>query len=166
MSAESRWSRAAAEFSRPVPVATLRPGGETVTLAASEAEREVLARRLGVEAVREAGAEFTLRPRGRGVVSVRGRVRAVLGRYCVVSLAPLDEVIDETVRVLFRPEEDGEADGEADGEVSLDAEAEDEEPYAGAEIDLGEFAAQTIALVLNPWPRAQGASLPPEAGGA
>lgn len=162
MSAESRRRRAAAEFSRPVPVATLRPGGETVTLAASEAEREVLARRLGVEAVREAGAEFTLRPRGRGVVSVRGRVRAVLGRYCVVSLAPLDEVIDETVRVLFRPEEDG----EADGEVSLDAEAEDEEPYAGAEIDLGEFAAQTIALVLNPWPRAQGASLPPEAGGA
>lgn len=162
MSAESRRRRAAAEFSRPVPVATLRPGGETVTLAASEAEREVLARRLGVEAVREAGAEFTLRPRGRGVVSVRGRVRAVLGRHCVVSLAPLDEVIDETVRVLFRPEEDG----EADGEVSLDAEAEDEEPYAGAEIDLGEFAAQTIALVLNPWPRAQGASLPPEAGGA
>jgi hypothetical protein len=28
-------------------------------------------------------------------------------------------------------------------------------------IDIGEQVAQTLALVLDPWPRAPGASLPP-----
>jgi uncharacterized metal-binding protein YceD (DUF177 family) len=145
------------EFPRPITVATIRPSGETLTLTPTEAESAALARRLGVEGVKGLAAEVTLRPRGKGVVSARGRVRATLDRLCVVSLAPLEEAIDERFTVLFRPEEAGEA------EVALDAEAEDEEPYAGPAIDLGEMVAQTLALALNPWPRAPGASLPPQA---
>ncbi len=142
------------EFSRPVLVATIRPDGEEVTLTATEPEQAALARRLGVERVSGLEAELRLRPRGKGVVAVRGRLRARLGRLCVVSLEPLEEVIDERFAVIFHPE------GTAPGEVELDAEAEDEEPYEGNTIDLGEQVAQTLALVMDPWPRAPGAELP------
>lgn len=148
----------APEFSRPVAVATLRQGGETMTLTATPLEEAALARRLGVEAVRGLAAELTVKPRGRGLVSVRGRVRATLGRLCVVSLEPLEEAIDERLSVVFRPA--GEAQGEAAAEVALDPEAVDEELYEGGEIDLGELVAQTLALALDPWPRAPGAHLP------
>jgi hypothetical protein len=167
----------APEFSRPVTVATIRPGGETLTLSPTEAEAAALARRLGVEAVRGLVAEVTVKARGKGVVSARGRLRARLDRLCVVSLAPLEEAIDERFTVLFRPEAEAEAAAEADSgadrgpgkvaaaEVALDAEADDEEPYAGGVIDIGEHVAQTLALVLDPWPRAEGASLPPQEEG-
>lgn len=145
----------APEFSRPVTVATIRPGGETLTLTATEAELAALAARLGVEGVRGLVAEVALKPRGKGVVAARGRLRATLDRLCVISLAPLEEAIDERFSVLFRPAAAPEA------EVALDAEADDEEPYEGASIDLGELVAQTLALTLDPWPRAPGASLPP-----
>lgn len=163
----------APEFSRPVTVATIRPGGETLTLSPTEAEAAALARRLGVEAVRGLVAEVTVKARGKGVVSARGRLRARLDRLCVVSLAPLEEAIDERFTVLFRPEAESEAGAGADhgpgkvaaAEVALDAEADDEEPYAGGVIDIGEHVAQTLALVLDPWPRAEGASLPPQEEG-
>lgn len=163
----------APEFSRPVTVATIRPGGETLTLSPTEAEAAALARRLGVEAVRGLVAEVTVKARGKGVVSARGRLRARLDRLCVVSLAPLEEAIDERFTVLFRPEAEAEAEAGADrgpgkvaaAEVALDAEADDEEPYAGGVIDIGEHVAQTLALVLDPWPRAEGASLPPQEEG-
>jgi hypothetical protein len=163
----------APEFSRPVTVATIRPGGETLTLSPTEAEAAALARRLGVEAVRGLVAEVTVKARGKGVVSARGRLRARLDRLCVVSLAPLEEAIDERFTVLFRPEAEAESGAGADrgpgkvaaAEVALDAEADDEEPYAGGVIDIGEHVAQTLALVLDPWPRAEGASLPPQEEG-
>lgn len=143
------------EFSRPVTVATLKPGGEAVTLTATEAERQALARRLGVEGVREVEADLRLTPRGKGMVAMRGRLRATLDRLCVVSLEPIEERIDERLSILFRPEDS------PAGEVELDAEAEDEEPYEGGSIDLGEAVAQTLALVMDPWPRAPGAEAPP-----
>jgi uncharacterized metal-binding protein YceD (DUF177 family) len=147
----------ASEFPRPVTVATLRPGGELLTLAPTEAEAAALARRLGVEGVRDLVAEVSVKARGKGVVAVRGRLRATLDRLCVVSLAPIEEAIDERISVLFRP---AVAAGE-EAEVALDAESDDEEPYEGGVIDIGEQVAQTLALVLDPWPRAPGASLPP-----
>jgi len=150
----------APEFSRTVTVAALDPGGETHRLAATAPEREALARRLGVEAVESLEAELSVVPKGRGVVLVRGRVQARLGRLCVVSLTPLVEEIDERFAIRFLPEVGASARA---GPVALDASSEDEEPYEGSTIDLGEAVAQTVALALEPWPRAPGAALPPEA---
>jgi uncharacterized metal-binding protein YceD (DUF177 family) len=150
---------AAPEFSRPVAVATLRQDSESLTLTATADEEAALARRLGVEGVRGLAAEVTLTPRGKGVVKARGHVRATLDRLCVVSLVPLEEAIDERFTVLFRPEAATEA------EVALDPDTDDEEPYAQGVIDLGEHVAQTLALALDPWPRAPGARLAlPEEG--
>jgi hypothetical protein len=154
---------AVVEFSRPVTVAALRQGAETVTLAATAEEEAALARRLGVEGVRKLAAEVTLTPRGKGVVRARGRLTATLDRLCVVTLAPLEEAIDERFTVVFRPDagrpEQGRGAAGQEDEVALDPDADDEEPYAGGVIDLGELVAQTLALALDPWPRAPGARL-------
>lgn len=151
------------EFSRPVTVTALRRGAETVTLAATAEEEAALARRLGVEGVRKLAAEVTLTPRGKGVVRARGRLTAVLDRLCVVTLAPLEESIDERFTVVYRPDsgrpEQGKGAAGQQEEVALDPESDDEETYAGGVIDLGEFVAQTLALALDPWPRAPGARL-------
>ena len=41
-----------------------------------------------------------------------------------------------------------------------DPESEDEIPYAGGVLDLGEAAAEQLALALDPFPRKPGAALP------
>jgi uncharacterized metal-binding protein YceD (DUF177 family) len=146
----------APEFSRPVIVATINRGGETLALTPTEAEGAALASRLGVEAVRGLVAEVVLKTRGKGVVAARGRVRATLDRLCVISLAPIEEAIDERFSVLFRP-----GPAAADAEVAIEPDADDEEFYEGGTIDPGELVAQTLALALDPWPRAPGASLSP-----
>ena len=150
----------APEFSRTVTVAALDSGGETHRLAATAPEREALTRRLGIEAIESLEAELSVMPKGRGVVLVRGRVQARLGRLCVVSLAPVVEEIDECFAIRFLPAASA---AERAGPVALDPGGEDEEPYEGSTIDLGEAVAQTLALALDPWPRAPGAALPPAA---
>lgn len=147
------------EFSRPITVAAIRPDGESLALEATEGERAALARRLGVEGVRSLAADLRVAPKAKGAVAVRGRVRARLHRSCVVSLEPLVEEIDAPFAILFRPE------GSDEAELALDADAEDEEPYRGGVIDLGEAVAQTLALALDPWPRAAGAALPEQPPG-
>ena len=55
-------------------------------------------------------------------------------------------------RVRFVPE------GREDPE--LDPDSDDEIPYSGVAIDLGEAAAEQLALMLDPYPRKPGADLP------
>jgi hypothetical protein len=136
------------EFSRPILVAGLRAGGERLVLEATAEECAALALRFGIEGVRSLNAALTVTPKARGVVSVRGRVQARLDRTCVVTLEPLEEEIDAPLAILFRPE------GAWERALSLEPEGEDEEPYHGGVIDLGEAVAQTLALAFDPWPRA------------
>lgn len=148
------------ELSRPIVVAALKPAGETRRVTATAEEAAALARRLGVEAVRDFAAEVTLKPRAKGQVVLRGWLRATVGRLCVVTLEPLDEVVDERLAATFLP-----AERATGAELSFEAEGEDEEPYEGQGFDLGEYLAQTLAVALDPWPRAPGASLPPVVDG-
>jgi hypothetical protein len=151
----------APELSRPIVVAALKPAGETRRVTATAGEAAALAARLGVEAVRAFEAEVTLKPRSGGQVVLRGSLRATVGRLCVVTLEPLDETIEERLAATFLP-----AERLAPGaELAFEADGEDEEPYEGQGFDLGEYLAQTLAVALDPWPRAPGASLPPGVDG-
>ena len=73
-------------------------------------------------------------------------------RTCVVSLDDFETTLEEDFRVRFVP-----AGTETD---NPDPEAEDEIPFAGTVIDLGEAAAEQLALSLDPYPRKPGAELP------
>ena len=149
----------APEFPRPVQVDRLRAGGESLALAASAAEREGVARRLGLDSLGQLEASVALQPIGGGVVVAEGRIAARVVQTCVVSLEPFEQALEVPFRLVFRP--GSEADLAAD--QTLDPESEDEVPYEGGRLDLGEAVVETLALAIDPWPRRPGAvlDLPP-----
>jgi uncharacterized metal-binding protein YceD (DUF177 family) len=72
---------------------------------------------------------------------------------CVVTDEPVPGAIEEDVALRFVPE-----DAAGDDEIELSEDALDTVFYAGGAIDLGEAAAETLALALDPYPRAPGAA--------
>ncbi|SDA33377.1 DUF177 domain-containing protein [Sphingomonas sp. NFR15] len=141
------------EFSRPERIDTIGAGERGVTITAEPAERAALAARFGLLAVDRLEASLSVR-REAGGIAVRGRVAADVVQACTVTDEPIPVTIDETVALLFVEERDG---GE-DDEIELDVGALDTIPYEGGAIDLGEAAAETMALALDPFPRSANAA--------
>lgn len=139
------------EFRRPMPVAAVKPAGLAMTVSADAAERAALAQRFAVPAVLELNCRFRLTPDGHGGLLAEGALLARLERVCVVSLEPFTETVDERFALRFVPEA---------GDQDLDLEAPDEIPFSGTAVDLGEAAAEQLALAFDPWPRKPGARRP------
>lgn len=140
------------EFSRPVRLDAIGATPRTETLVADEAECAALARRFGLRSIGRLEANASLTCDG-DAVAVTGRLRAEVEQSCVASGAPVPAAIDEPFALLFRPQP---ASG-ADEEIELDARELDVLFHDGQVIDLGEAVAETLALALDPWPRAPGA---------
>lgn len=145
----------APEFTRPVPVERIGSGGLTRTVSATEAECVALARRLGVPAVRSLSATFHLTRGTGGRIAAAASLAGRLVRDCVVSLEPFETDIAEEFALLFVPSDDL--------PETIELEGADEIPYAGGTIDLGEAAAEQVALTLDPYPKKPGATLPDDA---
>ena len=145
----------APEFSRPFKVSSLPESGLSFRETADAEERAALARRYGALGVKRFAVEGKLRREGRGW-RLKARVTARITQTCVVTLAPLDEPFER----LYEP---GAPD--PDELLDLDIEAEDPPEPLGREIDPGEAAAETAALVLDPYPRSAEAA-PVEAAAA
>ena len=140
------------ELHRPVLVAEIGPAGLDSMVEASPAECAALARRMRVPAVLSFSCRFHLTRAVGGAIAARGRLLASVVRTCVVSLDDFETTLEEDFRVRFVP-----AGAETD---NPDPEAEDEIPFTGTVIDLGEAAAEQLALALDPYPRKPGAELP------
>lgn len=140
------------------PVAVERIGqGLVVLVEAGEAERAALAVRLGIPALHAFSCRFELHAASPGgLVLAEGQLSARLDRECVVTLEPFTTAQSDAFAVRFVPEERLSADD--------DPEAPDEIGYLGGVIDLGEAAAEQLALVLDPYPRSPDAVLPEAAG--
>lgn len=135
-------------------VALDRIGGaglETVVEASAE-ECEALARRMRVPAVNQLRCAFRLRRIADREIEAQGELDAEVVQECVVSLAPFVQPVAEAFSVQFVP-----AGTEAPDD---DLEAPDQIPYDGGAIDVGEAAAQQLALALEPFPRAPGVDTP------
>ena len=152
----------ALEMSRPVATDRIPSVAMTMDVAATSQECDAVAGRLELPLVRLLACHYTLtRPlagatrRREGEIVAEGHLRASVVRECVVTLELFDEIIEEHFRVRFVP-----AGTESDDD---DPEADDEIPYEGASIDLGEATVEQLALSLDPYPRKPGAELPPEA---
>ena len=139
------------EFSRPERVDTVSERERVVELEARPPEREALARRFDLVAVESLTASFAVRREHAGLTA-RGRVTADVVQACSITGEPVATRIDERADLLFVP-----AGPAAEAEVELSADALDTIVYEGREIDLGEAAAETMALALDPFPRAPGA---------
>ena len=144
----------APEFHRPLTVESLREsGGGPAAAQADASERAALARRFGARSVAALEIEAESAPWGPGGWLVRGRARARLEQTCVVTLEPVETAVDEPFERRFAPESRF-----AEAEALLAPDARDELEALGAEIDLGEIAAETVALALDPYPRKPGAA--------
>lgn len=147
------------EFSRPERIDTIGEGERTVTIEADTAERAALAGRFALTAIDRLAATLTVRRETAGV-AVRGRVTADVVQACSVTGVPLRVAIDEPVALLFVESFD------ETEEIELDSGALDTVEIEGGTIDLGEAAAETMVLALDPFPRSPDAATAlREAGG-
>ncbi|MDB5694240.1 MAG: hypothetical protein JWO81_3303 [Alphaproteobacteria bacterium] len=148
------------EFSRIWRVDTLGAAPRAVAIEADEAERAALAGRFGLVAIGRLEAEAALSREGE-TVTAAGILRAAVTQSCVATAEPVEARIETPFRIEFRPPPETGAEDEIElGEAELDVIF-----YDGAAIDLGEAAAETLSLSLDPWPRAPGAEAALRAAG-
>jgi len=139
------------EFSRPQRLDTIGAGESRVTVEADAAERTALARRFGLIAIDGLKADFAVRRDAAGIIA-RGHLSGAVVQPCSVTGDPVPAKIEEDFAIRFVPEG-----GDAADEVELSEDDCDTVFYAGGAIDLGEAAAETLALALDPFPRSPGA---------
>lgn len=136
------------EFHRPQRLDQIGAGEHSLTIEADAAERIALARRFGLVSIDSLSAEASIHRDAIGVVA-RGHLSAQVVQACVVTDDPLPADIEEDFAIRFVPEpEDG-----SDDEVELSEDECDTVFFTGGTIDLGEAAAETLALALDPYPR-------------
>ncbi len=157
------------ELSRRIQVRTLgaaRPGTAALDAAvdATAAECLALARRLDVPSVQSMHCRFRLSGAdAAGRVAADGLLHATLDQVCVATLDRFTTTVTERFTVRFVPDEQMPDDAMgADAGTALDPDEDDDLPYGNGTIDLGEAAAEQLALALDPYPRRPGAVLPPE----
>ncbi|KLI65034.1 YceD family protein [Aurantiacibacter marinus] len=135
------------EFSRPFDIRGIT--AEPVKLSANAEERRALAKRFDIVSVDRLEAEFLLEADG-AVISAKGTLDADILQSCAVSGEDLPAAIHEAIDLRFVPGETLEV-GQPETEVELDADELDEIGYDGTGIDLGEAAAQSLALAIDPF---------------
>ena len=143
----------APEFSRTVRIDTLGAEPRTLEIEADEKERAALARRFDLVAIGRLSARAALIRTGVDVVA-DGRIEAAVTQSCVASGEPVEAQVDESFSLMFRATPEP---GRPDEEVELSEGELDLVFYDGATIDLGDAVAETMALALDPYPRAPGA---------
>jgi len=140
------------EMSRPLAVDRVRAGGLEVEVDASPKECVALARRMAIPAVLELSCRFHLSAVPGAALVAEGHLRARVVRICVLTLEAFEALTEERFRLHFVP-----TGRESEDD---DPESDDEIVYTGVTIDLGEAAAEQLALALEPYPRKPGAVLP------
>lgn len=145
------------EFHRPVRVADLADGESTLEIAADATERQALARRFALVGLDRLEARLTLIPADdRRGLDVEGQLVADVTQSCVVTLEPVRAKIAAAFRRAYAVELPPEDDGDL-GPALLDA-PDPPDPIVDGIVDLGEAAAEQLALELDPFPRAAGAT--------
>jgi uncharacterized metal-binding protein YceD (DUF177 family) len=123
-----------------------------ITVEADAAELVALAARLQLPAIGALTCRFRLRPAPDGTIAAEGWLDAVVTQTCVASLDEFAAPVSDHFTLRFVP-----AGTETE---DIDPNADDEIPYSDGVVDLGETAAEQLALVLDPWPRKPDATLP------
>lgn len=140
------------ELHHPIAVDRIGSGGLDVLVEASDAECTALAERFGLPRVLSLSCAFHLERDNAGTLLAHGRLRARVVQTCVVSLEDFPATVEERFTLRCVP-----ADEESD---DIDPETLDEITYVEGTLDLGEAAAEQLALALDPYPRAPNAALP------
>ena len=141
------------EWSRPEKIDTIGEREKAVAIETTRDERRALAGRFGLLAVDALTAELVVRRDAAGIM-VTGKVRGAVVQPCSVTGDPVPAKVDEPVALRFvEPSRQG-----GDEEIELSEDSLDTIEIEGGTIDLGEAAAETMALSLDPFPRSPNAA--------
>ena len=151
----------APEFSRPVRVDTLGEEPRQMRIEAEAGERTALARRFGLVAIDRLAADVALSRKGTQV-AMAGTLAAAVTQACAATGAPVEAELELPFDLLFRPQPDPAG---RDEEIELGEAELDVVFYDSGSIDAGEAVAETLALNLDPYPRAPGAEQALKAAG-
>lgn len=141
------------ELARPVALHDLGTRSTHHSVTAKPAELVALATRFSLARLDALTAEFDVRRDAAGV-RVTGTVTGKAVQICVVSGADVPAMINEAVDLLFTPLAAPEAE-----EIELSAPDLDVLPLEGESVDLGEIAAETLGLALDPFPHSSDSAL-------
>lgn len=142
-------------FHRPQSLAALPDAGLEVSIEAKPKERVGLATYLDVVSVEDARAALLIqRWRGQGV-RVTGTVEAKVTQSCVTTLEPFKARVSCEIDRKFLPEAMLGRDADPH-ELVIDPEGEDPPDPLPHSLDLGELAAEELALNIDPYPRKPG----------
>jgi len=151
----------ATEFSRPIALDRIGLKEKSYEISADEKERAALAERLGIPAVKSFDATIRLRlTGGGGLVRLSGHIKAELTQICVVTLEPTPTSVEEDFTRVYSVEA-----GDEMAEVVVEMDEDDvPDPIENGHIDMGDAAAEHLALAMDPFPRSPGAAFeaPPE----
>lgn len=133
--------------------------GRELRVDPSETERAAIAQQLGLSSVD--ALEVSLSAiRFRGGIRVTGRLTAEVTQPSVVSLQPVHQKIGEAIDRVFLPGGEKSFAGPAGAEVFVDLQGEDlPDHFEGPEADLSDLVIETLALAIDPYPRAPGENL-------
>ncbi len=144
------------ELSRPLKIDGIPRAGIEEHIVAKPLERQALATRLKVVALKKLEAKITVAHKKGHMFNVTGGFYAELTQECVVTLEPVEEVVRSTFDLLMAPDYILDKLKKKKGPES--SESEEAEPIEGGVLDLGELVIQFLAMELNPYPRKQGAA--------
>ena len=146
----------AGPLSRVVNVDRLPQGRGSVSVEASPAEAEALARDFRIPAIRDLVGRFDIAG-SPSRLWVTGTVEAQVTQICSVTLEPFEAKVSEPVEVEFT---------DTDQLAGTDAEEADvPDPIVGGRVDFGALTAEFLALGLDPYPRKPGVSFEPVQAG-
>jgi hypothetical protein len=130
--------------------------GREVSLSPEAEEREAIAAFLELTSIDNMSVTLRALP-FRGGVRVEGRLVADIVQPSVVSLEPVAQSIDEPIDRVFLPGAEKPYAGAAGAETFVDLSGEDlPDRYEGGEADLSDLIIETLALAVDPYPRAEG----------
>ena len=122
--------------------------GERIDLVASDADRAAILKKLDLILLGRLEAHCVLKHRGTGI-SATGRIKAAVEQACVASGEPVAAYVDEAFELQFQPEPTR----APDEELELSGDDLDIIFHDGQGIELGEAIADTLAVLIDPYPR-------------
>jgi uncharacterized metal-binding protein YceD (DUF177 family) len=144
-------------LSRTLRIADLEEKAEH-RIEATLAERADIARRLELVRLDSLTFDYRLRRGAGGRIHLSGQLKALVVQTCVVSLEPVEAVIDVPVEAEFWPAPLIEELEEKAGDPGQSGLLEWPDAITDGMIDLGPVVYETLATSLDPYPKRPGAS--------
>lgn len=120
---------------------------------ASNADRAAVVEALGLTQCFSVAAQVSIHARAGGRYVLNGRLRADVEQACVVTLEPVPQHIDDRFQGEFCPVSDIAEVGMVEAHFDPDAE-DDPIAITDGQLDVGQLVFETLALAIDPFPRA------------